>query len=321
MAVIRSANGQLTRNEICKWMFDSFQYFRDKTFAGCFNSSSKRRYNRLDFDWMNIVEDTLERYDSLVTQNRVLNYFNEPTFSIRPELRAKALQASQPIFCHTTFPFLKLPPEIRNQIYRLVLVYPSMMVSPQVAMPNLSGKKTGRKQFGIRCEPRSQEGYIPPQVALSLFSVCRQIYQESMPLFYHENHFYVWSGSDLQSFLLRIGSERRSWIREMTLVFQNSGLGSGFKPFSECKRLTTLHIRLPFPYFNEQNCATIGEHKGLQKLSRIRGLTTLTCEDDQEGQTEYAERIAQFLRSSMLSPRPTEQATDNLLQLDASSIA
>ncbi|KAI9790866.1 MAG: hypothetical protein M1835_000668 [Candelina submexicana] len=319
MAVIRSANGRLTRKEICKWMFDSFQYFRDTTFAGCFNSSSKRRYNRLDFDWLNIVEDTLGRYDSLVTQNSVLNYFNELTFSIRPELRATALQASQPILCDTTFPFLKLPPEIRNQIYRLVLVYPSMMVSPQVAMPNLSGKRTGRRQFDIRCESRSQEGYIPPQVALSLFSVSRQIYQESMPLFYHENHFYVWSGSDLQSFLIRIVLKRRSWIREMTIILQSSGPGSVFKPLSECKRLTVLHLRLSLFYFNEHNGFTIGEHQGLKKLSRTRGLTTLTCEDDREGQNGFAERIAQFLRASMLLPRPREQATDSSLQLDARS--
>ncbi|KAI9715481.1 MAG: hypothetical protein M1812_005957 [Candelaria pacifica] len=280
MAVIRSASGRLTCNEICKWIFESFRYFRDQTFDGCFSASSSNRYNKMDFDWMHIVKDQLQRYDSLVIKDPSANSQDGETFSIRPGLQTKALQASQPIFCDTTFPFLKLPPEIRNQIYRLVLVYPSTVLSLQVTMPNLSGIRTGRKEFRLqRCCYHWQPPWLPPQVVLSILNVNRQVYKEAMPIFYHENHFHVWSGSNLRSFLFGIGSERRSWLREMTIVFQNAGLGSAFTPLSECERLTALHIEIYLIQLHEENGGTIEDHKGLQKLSQIRGLTTLTCED------------------------------------------
>lgn len=100
---------------------------------------------------------------------RLPNYAVLPTMQTCILLHWKGLLKPRSPTCHTHtqsgaikgrgFPFLELPGEVRNRIYRLLLVE-----NPPICIP---------------CDPEI--------VAVHLLRVCRQIHEEAIPILYQEN--------------------------------------------------------------------------------------------------------------------------------------
>lgn len=96
------------------------------------------------------------------------------------------------------FPFLKLPPEMRNDIYKLALVCPK---APKFAIIDSWGvqdfqrgpgdtSRFGRIQDGklaYRLGPDSDLTFFPG--TLALFLTCKQVHHEAVTMFYEKNTF------------------------------------------------------------------------------------------------------------------------------------
>ncbi|KAL2041941.1 hypothetical protein N7G274_005129 [Stereocaulon virgatum] len=90
--------------------------------------------------------------------------------------------ASLNIFNHT-FPFLQLPPEVRNMIYLFAL--PSDPVLPR------GPKSTSVWRDDSGQWRRSTPPIQPQHPSLNIFLVCRQLHQEASYIFYHHAHFVI----------------------------------------------------------------------------------------------------------------------------------
>ncbi|KAI4665318.1 uncharacterized protein J4E78_002778 [Alternaria triticimaculans] len=97
------------------------------------------------------------------------------------------------------FPFLKLPTELRVEIYRYVLV--------QNYHIYLVYYKTVRKH--------------PTKLALSLLRTCSAMHDECAQILYGENRFAFWNTYDhleLLRFLNHIGPVNRRWLKTLTMT-------------------------------------------------------------------------------------------------------
>ncbi|TAQ87134.1 hypothetical protein B7494_g4527 [Chlorociboria aeruginascens] len=115
--------------------------------------------------------------------------------------------------------FLDLPFELRDQIYKLVLVSPSSRIIPILSRSSSSSSPssspTTPPHYHLRCLPPSNSLSTPtpfskdPTTTLaispSLLRTNRQIYQEAKPLFWEHNTFYFRSPASLRAVLKHIG--------------------------------------------------------------------------------------------------------------------
>ncbi|KAI9712498.1 MAG: hypothetical protein M1812_006914 [Candelaria pacifica] len=84
-------------------------------------------------------------------------------------LKAAAAAPQEGVDAKTAFPFLKLPPELRNMIYRYLLVAKDPI-------------DIGTRNAACRTEP---------VVCVAILRVSRQTHIESAPILYSENRFYL----------------------------------------------------------------------------------------------------------------------------------
>ena len=137
------------------------------------------------------------------------------------------------------FPFLKLPPELRNTIYNMVLDLPVSGVEPQrgnTAQPSSFRCLTRdictplqpeawyhvpRRYFWHPPRAESIEGSDQPcQRHLSLLLANKQIYEEARPLLYSRNLFCFRSMSALNAWLCSLPIARRQHITRISLQFE-----------------------------------------------------------------------------------------------------
>lgn len=85
------------------------------------------------------------------------------------------------------FPYLELPPELRNRIMRYALVPGIVCLRPSLPGGNNATINT-RRQLWYRSRP------VPN---LQLLATCKQIYAEGLRMFYSNNIFCIPSGADL----------------------------------------------------------------------------------------------------------------------------
>lgn len=112
----------------------------------------------------------------------------------------------------TTFPFLKLPAEIRNMIYSYLLICPTVLGTHHIA----AGPQVGRYWFGDRWNWTLRNA--PPVKATSIdtaiLSVNREISTEARAILYSQPIHC----RDLQAtyeFARKIGPDNRSLLRDI----------------------------------------------------------------------------------------------------------
>ena len=64
-----------------------------------------------------------------------------------------------------------------------------------------------------------------PESALSLLAVNKQIYNEAFGVFYHCNAFEFYYPTQLHAFLLSLGPERQSCVRDLTVHYYSTKVG------------------------------------------------------------------------------------------------
>lgn len=91
-----------------------------------------------------------------------------------------SLCRSEPELCpETPFPFLKLPPELRNEVYRYLAVQPGPI---RILVRDDLLRRDVKKNFGL---PQNYQDQTQPVVT----KVSRQVREEALPLYYAENIF------------------------------------------------------------------------------------------------------------------------------------
>ncbi|KAL9581344.1 MAG: hypothetical protein Q9203_005933 [Teloschistes exilis] len=114
---------------------------------------------------------------------------------------------------------LTLPGEIRNQIYREVLVYDAIEVQ---GIPS-PFKSPRRSIFFLGPPPSEKDAFHRVMFArdlLALLLVSRQIFNEALPIFLGENRFYIIYHDFLHHFVTGNGAKRMAMLSDVTLYIE-----------------------------------------------------------------------------------------------------
>lgn len=153
-------------------------------------------------------------------------------------------RSQQPHNAHCTLPF---PPEIRNEIYNLVLCDP-----PQ-RMTILRGKSRGKKRVDTS--------------VLSLLLASKQTFLEAYPLFYRGKLSFP-SATALSRFLDRIGHARRCFLTSLSFTYRRDDpVPDGLSLLEELPNLEALEIHLRRWSINVPRLL-------LHAIEDVRGLTS-----------------------------------------------
>ncbi|KAI7381832.1 hypothetical protein KC336_g18743 [Hortaea werneckii] len=232
MALVDTDDDSLPRDRILRWVIDTFKYYHDAFIDKALQTLGPD----LNFDhgsdegtFENITKAFTE-YELPIRESRVvINKCKKILYSVTTRAARVYLRRWLESERKGTFPFLNLPPEIRNNIYELLLVFPSSGVHVQEAYD--------RKGFDVRFLERIDE--LGPcgrfwsvalvqdsqwmikksmKEILALLHVNKQVYKEAMPLFYMLNMFYFDSYSfELEKFALSMPKFRFQYLRKLHL--------------------------------------------------------------------------------------------------------
>jgi hypothetical protein len=216
------------------------------------------------------------------------------------------------------FPFMRLPRELRDQIYELALVMPKSGISMDT-IDTGDGSKDGPCSFEVFSrdynESHRRRSYIhkfdpdkdridqvhffsnkrtlecrPFQTYLALLLVSKQLYQEAMPIFYGGNHFACSTIGDLRRFLEFTPESRKDYIGHVSFHINNQDARiarTTFELLKEVKYLREIDI-----WISEIEWGAVQTRRkskkysdmlkipGLQVLGSMRGLKRVAFHGD-----------------------------------------
>lgn len=142
------------------------------------------------------------------------------------------------------FPFLQLPVEIRDCIYKLVLTSPETIVlRPQKRKQQRRSTLRSGRAFRPAQEQDDRK-VLEGRSQLAILFTCRQIYNEAVPNYYRMNTFYTEDVKVLEEFLDTIGEACRKEITSMDLSQCMSRTGLKLLPQLTGLRELTLNYSL-----------------------------------------------------------------------------
>lgn len=193
-----------------------------------------------------------------------------------PQTRAGALElATPPAFAHLPF-----PAEIRDRIYKFVLVFEEFQKLD-------TGKeyKDTRKEYGAH--PNQVDDLIvgSDTGCLSLLLVSKQTYLEAYHIFYQYNPLDFGNLYSLWLFLKNIGFARRLCVDHISFSWYGSETKEAFQLLRRCANLRRIDIHVP----NNSWCGEKlqGHSYGEEFLREVRGLEAVNFLGMQELCVEY----------------------------------
>ncbi|KAH0338341.1 hypothetical protein KCU81_g7671, partial [Aureobasidium melanogenum] len=208
-----------------------------------------------------------------------------------------------------TCPLLKIPIEIRMKIYHLVLKVAGFRLLVGTQSLSVYDDKIpsweSRSQDALRMPPLNE--------VLALLSVNKQVYNETMPEFYQENHFQFRDMGSMKNFLHNIGPERRKHMRNVTVSYDNlSAAAAGARLLAESDTLQRLTLTIsathdPAGHFtvnsSRRRFSTLTQIPGFSSMKRLRGVQELVFNPGLEHGVVDA-----FLRPIITTPKPSKLA-------------
>lgn len=134
-----------------------------------------------------------------------------------------------------TFPFLKLPVEIRTLIYQLVLIVekPIKITTRFHRAVHQSTTRSG-ESLGIMTDEAHHKA-ISGHSAVALTATCRQGYLESISLYYADNTFECVTQGAFSEFLDDIGTTNKHLVSHIHIAARNFGF---FHKLTDVKSLS-----------------------------------------------------------------------------------
>ena len=171
------------------------------------------------------------------------------------------MMSSASVIKEKPFPFMRLPPELRRMIYRML--YPEKYVKFDWANTSPGHSMMHQHNYGQ-----------PPLI------ISREIYRESKAVFLAGTKFRLDSIPILRRFLTGIGYEGRKLLTALEIKYTAHGAVNTFKLLAECTALRSLAIIVrvePVPYYKQANRLMM--RSGLTQLLEIRGIQELDLTD------------------------------------------
>ncbi|KAI9794326.1 MAG: hypothetical protein M1835_006628 [Candelina submexicana] len=202
--------------------------------------------------------------------------------------KTRDIWSSRPI---QPFSFLDLPPELRNQIYTLVL-RESETIVPQYLMV----EEWHNMPYGGRIKAQttvSKRDPAPFSRPLSILRSNKQIRNEAVAVFYSQKEIKLGGMHHVWRFLNHIGPDARSVITELTFQYnKRKSAKRAIEMLAECTRLEKVHITIDETALlgNDKSQKTpmiadkddpsniadtispLSDVEGMKELSEVRGL-------------------------------------------------
>lgn len=177
------------------------------------------------------------------------------------------LKHDQPAKTAEGFPFMKLPPEVRNMIYKEVLV-PPKDIHIQVAW--CSYARTAYD--GLRTINHS------PRRTCRLLRVSKAVYYEAFPIYFGCNTFYCDGVEALGEFLSKLKKDYRRNVRSLSFHFVGNSPAKSIKLLQGCVSLKSLEIGVTLRMLDDYGLRKPESLKwlpGLNDLMKVRGIQEL----------------------------------------------
>jgi len=196
-----------------------------------------------------------------------------------------------------SFPFMKLPPELREKVYRYHLVLPEpikptkpsqttfvyqhinscpLSQHTQTSIPYQDRvDRTGK----LRCKDpfTGIERQLPlPESVLAILLVSRQICSEAAHIYYRLNHFIFTNVGFMHDFILKTNKRYRD-LAELSFAFSSIDALTAFTKLMDCQYLKKLHIDMRWnaSYVRLNTGRTLATALGMKELRKIRGIEVL----------------------------------------------
>ncbi|GIZ47313.1 hypothetical protein CKM354_001040800 [Cercospora kikuchii] len=230
----------------------SFGYFADEAllmFAGEVQEE-RSKYHRMahgtttlesDYDGpfehsIHGLYETVREFDIPLTCNRLLDNGRtltdfEAEFTISAEAARVCLRDILEPERDGTFDFMALPPELREKIYKMLLVYPKpgLIIDSQV-LCDWEGQLGVQSRDDAEAElPAAGGSHTLPTInfdvkglaeTLDILKVSKQIRHEALPVFYGRNTFQFGSLKHLNDTLRTMGNEAIKQIGDLRVVLE-----------------------------------------------------------------------------------------------------
>lgn len=154
-----------------------------------------------------------------------------------------------------TFPFMQLPPEIRNMVYRYLSICPG---------------RIGAKRTKTRGWMNQYNAYRQ----LDFGRTCRQIYEEHKSIFFSENGFEFYYVATFVTFIEGIGISGRQLLKELRWNQKDVSAFTALRYLRSCQNLKRLDIAVlrysDHPISDMCNALDCFVLKTMEKSQRVR---------------------------------------------------
>ncbi|TID22944.1 hypothetical protein E2P81_ATG02069 [Venturia nashicola] len=301
----------LSLEEICQWINDGFQYYKNLTFQHTLHPLTIN-------NWMGELNDILHRYDFvtepiLQTEKGGDNENGKVVLYLPPGREWHILPKPGKMQVKP-FRFLDLPFDLRLMVLEFALVRPLPKKHGWIIDPVYTAKRKENYRNPRRVPQRlKEEGPYGWElrtdgldVVLAVLSVSKQVYAEAAPVFYRGNFLEFDSAVTLGRFLDGVPF-RKKWIRNLVLHYDPPMHGHA------CTRTFTLlrdtKLRNLHLYLNEDRL--IRRHEltrfsdpiprlpGMKALVELRGLKKLGLYGPHLRTLKFLGKITDWKRNDM----------------------
>ncbi|KAK5705497.1 hypothetical protein LTR97_002616 [Elasticomyces elasticus] len=232
MALIMS-DLPLTQKEVWAWIMGSCSYYRNIAAEAFWDHTSG------SLGASPTATKVRETFDDVYQQYEVPLLVSSGSSAVTDDARYSVGLAAGESWLHLeaevgTFPFFKLPAELRNTIYEMVFQYPASGLrlrwwsdQPEVLSRDLDDRSSWNEptQTTFSTDPSSWNE--PTQTTFSTKSLSsilcplltsHQFYHEAMPVLFEINTFHCAGGSDLKSVVATMPNEYCKHIRSFSIA-------------------------------------------------------------------------------------------------------
>lgn len=174
------------------------------------------------------------------------------------------------------FPFMRLPPEIRNMVYKELLVQPGVVC---VQWKDLRIEEYMRSKGRLGTDECIDE-CIDGRSIRQLLWTSKTIYREASTFYFGSNHFRFQCLGTLTTCLQHLKPDFRRLLRRITVPFTNVAPARAMKLLGRCISLSelTLEISSLGTTWSSRRYQGRMKFNGLNDLLKIRGLDKLTVD-------------------------------------------
>ena len=171
------------------------------------------------------------------------------------------------------FPFIRLPLELRNMVYRELLVMPGPIDLGKTRRSRPSVMLLDNEEPDSRMSRKISKH---PRV-FGIFLVSEQIRQEAISVYFGGNRFHATGSARLADFLCRIDADARNAIRGVSIIYgTGQNAGKAFDLLAQCRGLRKLQFTIEYRCtWQNRSYGPLLKRLGMKSLLKVRGIQDL----------------------------------------------